>query len=531
MTDKYKIEYLLAQGRTSRRSFIAGATALGLGSIAATNLWSMAALAATPKRGGLLRAGLIGAATSDTLDPTTFDDTFMISVSNSVRDHLVEVGYDNALQPGLAESWEPSSDAKTWRFKLRKGVQFSDGRSFTVDDAIASINLHRGDKSSSGAKGLFENVTDVSADGKDTLVVTLASGNSDFPYILTDYHAPVLPSKDGKADVTSAVGTGLYTLESFKPGVSAELKRNPNAWQAGEFGFFDEAHILGIADNTARQNALIHGEVDVINRPELRLVKRLTGVAGLRVETVSSITHYTMPMQLDTAPFDNADFRTAIKYALNRDEFVEKVLFGYGTVGNDNPIGPGFRFHDAALTQVKFDLDKAKHYVEKSGLKGVSVDLSAADTAYPGAVDSAVLLAETAAKIGVKINVVREPNDGYWSNVWLKKAWCACYWGSRPVEDMILSIAYLSTASWNDTHIKNDRLDQLIIAARAELDETKRRQQYADIQQIITADGGTIVPAFAKEVMILSKNIATTGKYGGGWEMDGGHFVKRWWAA
>src|SRR5262249_22460156 len=157
---------------------------------------------------------------------------------------------------------------------------------------------------------------------------------------------------------------------------------------------------------------------------------------------------------------------------------------------------------------------------------GVSVDLSVADVAFVGAVDAALLLAETVAKIGVNINVVREPNDGYWSNIWLKKPWCACYWGSRPVEDMILSIAYLSDAPWNDTHVKIEQLDQLITAARAEIDESKRRQQYSDIQQIISNDGGSLVPAFAKEVILLSSKIATTGKYGSaGWEMDGGHFV------
>lgn len=532
MSDRERINYLFAQGRTTRRGFIAGAAALGLSGVAASSLWSKAsAQAATPKRGGLLRAGLIGGATSDTLDPGTFNDTFMISVSHSVRDHLVEVGYDNSLQPGLAESWEPSADAKTWRFKLRQGVQFSDGTPLTTEHAIASINLHRGENSSSGAKGLFEGVSDVKADGKDTVVVTLTSGNADFPYLLTDYHVPVLPVKDGKADVTSSVGTGLYILESFKPGVSAELKRNPNAWQASELGFFDEAKLLVIADNTARQNAIMNGEVDTINRPELRLMKRLEKVQSLRAETLTSNIHYTLPMHIDSDPFSNADFRTAMKYALNRDEFMEKVLFGYGVVGNDNPIGPGFRFHDASLPQRPFDVDKAKFHMEKSGLKGVSVDLSVADVAFIGAVDAAVLLAETAAQLGVNINVVREPSDGYWSNVWLKKPWCACFWGSRPVEDMMLSIAYLSTAPWNDTHIKIEKLDQLIIAARGELDEAKRRQQYSDIQQIISNEGGSIVPAFAKEVMLLSNKVATTGKYGGGWEMDGGHFVKRWWAA
>lgn len=95
---------------------------------------------------------------------------------------------------------------------------------------------------------------------------------------------------------------------------------------------------------------------------------------------------------------------------------------------------------------------------------------------------------------------------------------------------MILSIAYLSSAEWNESHIRIDQLDQLIVAARSEGDEAKRRQHYSDIQQIISKQGGSLIPAFAEETMQVSDKVATSGKFGGGWAMDGGHFIKRWWA-
>ena len=529
MEDRYVIDRMLKAPGSSRRGFLQGALALGFTMTAASGLWTRAQ-AAAPGRGGVLRAGLNGGSTSDSLDPTTFDDTFMISVSHSIRDHLIDVAPGNTLQPALAESWESSPDTRVWRFKIRNGVEFSNGKSLTVEDVIGSLNLHRGEDSTSGAKSLFAGVLDIAADG-DTVVVTLDSGNADFPYVLTDYHVAIVPVVDGKPDVLANTGTGLYTLESFEPGVSARLIRNPNAWQGDALGFFDEALLTVITDNTARQNAILSGEVDVINRPELKLLQRLAAAPGMRVERAVSNNHYTWPMHMDVAPFDNADFRMAMKHAIDRQEFVDKILYGFGTVGNDHPIGPGFRFHDAGIEQNDFDLDRAQHYMKKSGLSGVTVDLSAADAAYNGAVDAAVLLAETAAKAGIIVNVVREPNDGYWSNVWLAKPFCASNWGSRPVEDMILSTGYLSTSDWNETHMRDERLDQLIVAARGEGDEAKRRQHYSDIQQIISNEGGALLPAFAVETMLLNDKVATAGEYGGGWEMDGGHFIKRWWAA
>ena len=519
---------MLGDTRTTRRDFLVGATALGLTVTAASSMWSTAQ-AATPKRGGHLRAGMIGGNTSDSVDPTTFIDTVMIAFGRACRDSLVEVGQDNSAQPGLAESWEASDDAITWRFKLRSGVEFSNGKSLTMEDVIASINAHRGEDSKSGAKGVFAGITDVTADGKDTIVVTLSGGNADFPFLMTDYHMNVVPSKDGKPELTSTHGTGLYVLKDFEYGIRLNMERAPNAWQADKFGFVDSAEILVISDGSARQSALLTGDVDLINRPDLKTAKLLKRNPNIRIMALPSNLMYTMPMFTNVEPFTSNDFRMALKQAIDRQEFVDKILFGYGVIGNDHPIGPGFQYHAADIPQNTFDLDKAKSYMEKSGVGNVTIDYSAADTAYVGALDAAALFKETAAKIGVNINIVREPNDGYWNNVWNKKPFCACYWGPRPVEDMILSICYVSDAEWNDTRIKIPRVDELVTAARAEIDTEKRRAMYREVQQLISSEGGTIIPAFGKDVAVLSDKVGTSDQIGGGWEMDGGHFIKRWW--
>jgi peptide/nickel transport system substrate-binding protein len=114
--------------------------------------------------------------------------------------------------------------------------------------------------------------------------------------------------------------------------------------------------------------------------------------------------------------------------------------------------------------------------MKKAGMLDHTFNLHAADAAFAGAVDAAVLMKEQAKKAGININVVREPDDGYWSNVWMKKEWCMCYWGGRPIEDMMFSVAYSDGAPWNDTHWKNDRFNELLVSARAELDTDKRRR-------------------------------------------------------
>ena len=528
MTDDNQINKMLDDPKTSRREFMVGATALGVTASAASGLWNTT-LASTPKKGGHFKVGLLGGNTSDSLDGATYLDTVMICTARACRDSLVEVGQDNSAQPGLAESWEASADAKTWRFKLRAGVEFSNGKSLTTEDVINSVNTHRGDDSKSGAKGVFSGIADIKADG-DVVEFTLNDGNADFPFLLTDYHMNVVPTVDGKADVLSMHGTGLYQLKEFEPGIRIAMERAPNAWQQDKFGHFDSAEIIVISDGTARQNAILTQSVDAINRPDLRAMDVVKRAPHLAIQDVPSNLMFTAPMRVDTPFFQDNNVRKAIKHGINRQELLDKVLFGYGSLGNDNPIGPGFKYHDPDIAQNTYDPDLAKWYLKRAGMENHTVPLHTSDTAFVGANDAAQLMAASLGEVGINVDVIREPQDGYWSNVWNKKPWCNCYWGSRPVEDMILSIQYLSDAPWNDMVSKDVAVDLLIKSARAELDETKRAAYYSRVQELVSQNFGNIVWAFGSDVAVVNKKVAF-GDIGGGWEMDGGHCIKRWWMA
>ena len=188
---------MLSSRRATRRDFMVGATALGLSAAAASSPLVDGGQAA-PKTGGHMKIGIGGGATSDSLDPATFDATFMITTGNSFRNNVTEIGPNNDLQGALAESWETGDDASTWIFNLRKGVEWHNGKSLEAEDIIVSMNLHRGEDTKSGAKGVVSGVKDIQADGKDRVVFTLNSPNADFPYILTDYHLNIVPAKEAR---------------------------------------------------------------------------------------------------------------------------------------------------------------------------------------------------------------------------------------------------------------------------------------------------------------------------------------------
>lgn len=516
------------EGRIGRRSFLKGAVALGLSVGAAQSLLAGAAQA-EPKKGGRLRAGFAEGSSTDSLDPQTYTDIYMLSVGFATHNTLTEISPEGELVGDLAENWEASADAATWTFKLRKGVEFSNGKTVTARDVIASLNHHRGADSKSAAKANVDPIENLKADGDNTVVFELASGNADFPYLMADYHLLMMPEVDDKADWQNYIGSGGYTLESHEPGVRSKLKRNPNYWKEGR-AHFDELEFLAIADVNARQNAVATGEVDVISRVDLKTVALLARRPGIRVEEETGYLHYTAPMNTKIAPFDNNHVRLALKYAVDREQLMEKILKGHGTLANDQPIAPSVPFY-AELEQRVYDPDKAKFHLKKAGLSSLSVDLSAADAAFAGAVDAAVLMKEQAAPAGIDINVVREPSDGYWSNVWMKKPWSMVYWGGRPTADWMFSTAYAEGANWNDSFWSNERFNMLLRAGRGELDTKKRAEIYREMQQIVRDEGGVVIWGFANYVYAMADKVTHGPKVAANWELDGGRYPERWWFA
>jgi peptide/nickel transport system substrate-binding protein len=513
--------------KVSRRRFLEGSAALGI-SLAAAGRISAPARAAGPNKGGHIRIGAAGGSTTDSLDPGTFNDSFMRLVSAAFRNNLVEIDPSGNAIGELAETWETSPDAARWTFKLRKDVEFHNGKTLDSADVVASLNYHRGPNTKSAAKALMDQISDIEAEDPDTVVITLESGNADLAAMMSDYHLNILPAKDGAIDPQDPVGTGGYVLDAFDPGVRADLKRNPNYWKEGR-AHFDSAEVLGIADPTARSNALVGDSVDVINRVNFKIAELLAKRPDVKVEEITGSLHYTSPMLTDTPPFDDNNVRLALKYSVDRQALVDTILRGHGQVGNDNPIGPAYRYFAADLPQREFDPDKARFHLKQAGLSNLKVQLSAADSAFDGAVDTAVLYREHAAKAGIDIEVVREPNDGYWSNVWKQKPWCMAYWAGRPTADWMFSQEYAADAPENDMRWKHPRFNELLVAARAELDEAKRREMYREMQLIVRDEGGVLIPMFANYIWATSDKVAHGEEVAANYDLDGEKVLERWW--
>jgi peptide/nickel transport system substrate-binding protein len=528
-----KIDWLMSQlkeSRMSRREFMGRAAALGVTTALASTLAGEALAQGSPKKGGYMRFGMAHGETTDTLDPGQVTNGYTTVVAYTITNMLTEEDADGNIKPKLAENWEASDAAKKWVFKLRKGVEFHNGRSLTAKDVVASINYHRGPQSKSSVKPIVDPMQSVEADGDDTVVITLSGGDADIPAKLSNFSFGIYPAKDdGTLDWEKGIGTGAYRLKEFQPGGKTTFERNPNYWQADR-AFFDGGELIAVLDPTARQNALVSNQVDGIDRLDLKTADLLAKTEGVIVEEVRGKLHYTFPMRTDTAPLNDRNVRLALKHAIDREAFLKSILFGHGMLGNDQPITPAYRYFAADIEQRKYDPDKAKFYLKEAGMTELAIDLSASGAAFQSAVDAALLYKENAAKAGININVVREPNDGYWTNVWRGKPWCASYWFGTPTADGIFTQAYAAGAAWNDTYWNNEKFMKLLVDARGELDDNKRAAMYREMQLLVRDEGGAVIPAFANDVF-ATRDTVRHGKLASNYEVDGRMFFDRWWFA
>lgn len=481
---------------------------------------------AQPKKGGVLRIGVGHGSTADTIDPGIVNHLYLQLLVQSLHNYLVEPGADGQLVPEIAESWD-SSDATKWVFKIRKGVTFHSGKSLTPEDVVASVNYHRGPKTTSTLAPNLASITDVKVDGQN-VVFTLQSANADFPAMTTDFRLAILPSADGKIDPRNPDGCGGYVFDSYEPGVSSAVNRNPNFWKSDR-AHFDRVEMLTIHDSTARMNALMTGEVDLIDRVDPSTVSLLKGRSNLKVQSIASPAHYVFGMDSRSAPLNNNNVRLALKYAFDRQELVDKILYGHGSVSNDNPISPASRYFYKDMEAKTYDPDKAKFYLKKAGLSSLDVALSACDAGFPGAVDAAVLYSDKAAAAGINITVDQVPNDGFAENVWMKKPFVASYWSGRVIEDQMFTMTYARGAPWNETYWSNDRFEELLPLARAELDQDKRREMYHEMQRLVSFEGATVIPMYNDYVNGLSEKIATPDVIGNQGNFDSYRCAERWW--
>ena len=488
----------------SRRDFMhymmaAGATAAASGTLftGVSDAW-----ANTPKRGGRVVFASDQHGPNDTLDPALYTSSLDYLRGRMYYGSLTRLTQNLGYEPELAEEVLSNDSATEWTFKIRKGVEFHDGKTLTADDVIYTMNRHLGADSISNASALVAMVKEWKKVNDYEVKAILSSPNADLPIALGTFHFKIL--QEGTTDFSTAVGTGPYKVKEFKPGVRSIGVRFENFW--GEGGYLDEMETLGIGDPVARLNAFLAGDIDAMKDLPPKAIGQVESAPGKNVWSLESSKYINIACRKDMDLSGNHDLIMAMKHLMDRQRLVKGVYKGEATLGNDHPIGPAYFDHSPDIPQRMMDPDKAKYHFDKSGIGNTTVPIVAADVGT-GCVEQTLFLQREAAKIGLNIDVQKVTTDGYWGAVWLKAPICVVNWNMRPTANIMMTLAFKSDAAWNETYHQDPEFDKILVEVRGVTDPAKRKEMYHTLQEKIHNDNGSIIPVYSNYIDAVSDRV------------------------
>jgi peptide/nickel transport system substrate-binding protein len=438
------------------------------------------------------------------------DDPFFVHSSTMVWEPLV--GLNDALKPvpALAERWDLSADARTWTFKLRPNVKFSDGTPFDAEAVVK--NLQRYMKISPRPSPYFTmdvrvgygKLAEVKPVDSLTVAVHLEEPAPFMPATMSNFfsamYSPASFGEDGKF-TGLPVATGPFKLLDWKRGEYLLLERNEQYW--GAKPHVRRLRLRTIPDANARVSALQAREVDAVAELGALLpaqAQQLKGQPGITVGADPiSITQY-LAFNCSKPPFDDERMRRAVAMSTDRDGIVKDLVFGYGTAGKSLLAPFSAQWFSPKGTPRYAPAEAPRLAAEALGGRRAEVVFpfnASAGQARPYK-QIAELLQQVLRPLGLDVKIqamegaalTDTTNRGEWHLRFGQQGW------ANGDPDFIFSRFIHSAGDYNATAkggYKDDEADRLVVQGKQERDERRRFTIYERLQEIAARD----VPVFA----------------------------------
>lgn len=411
-------------GRISRRSVLKNAAVFGAGAAClcmlpgcahkegANPAKKVAGLSqlpgGTPVKGGTFTVGVISGGEQENLFPGTSVGTPDFVRNFNLYSLLFYLGEKvNPLVPGLALSAEPNATATVWRFKLRDGVVWHDGKPFSADDVVYNFKTVWSNPSLNYASGLLAGLVDyigVRKIDRLTVEVPLKSAAAQFPTLFAYFLFPLV--QDGATPESTAkhpIGTGPFKFASFTPGKRSEFVANPDYWEEGKPHVDRLVVDSSFTDTTAIFNAMLNGDINLY--PSLPLVTAREQLSSKKVQILQSplaAQTYMFAMRVDKGQFADNRVREGFKYLVDRQAMINGAWSGFGEVAHDI-MAPGTEYFASDLER-RHDPDRARSLFKAAGVLGDTFVLPTTNF-LPGMVESSTILAQQAKAAGIEVQV------------------------------------------------------------------------------------------------------------------------------
>jgi len=468
-----------------RRNFIKAVVCAGIGTPFLLDQLATIAAAADKK---VLRIGY--AAPVQTLDPIKTVFAPDIISQGMMYARLLKANADQSeIGPGLAESWTISGDGKTYVFKLRAGLKFSDGSPLTAEDVAFSYNRMRFQKDTVYAAP-FQPLTTIEAVDAVTVKFGLDRPFPPFLKLCEIWNTGIVSKKavtamgDEAFSAKPTVTSGPFKFVEWKTGDRVIMARNEHYYLDGH-PHLDGIEFIFVPDVNTGISMVQAGELDVNMGVPFARMKELEA-AGVTVVSEPSSATYDMLINHSKAPFDNLAFRQAVSFGIDREQINDAVTAGYGTAAS-SIFSPKLSFFDKDLKVVSRDVDKAKALLAKSGVADAAFTL----LTNAGTTDedkTAVLIQAQLAEIGITVTVNSIDPGQAWTQLVAGDYQAQLNWWYNETTDPDNAVRWCVWGAGANksyyTRYNNDEVNRLIDAAAGEADQAKRADMYNMIQQI-----------------------------------------------
>jgi peptide/nickel transport system substrate-binding protein len=497
-------------GTLSRRELLQnvglGALAVGVGGVlgacsSSSSPSSGVTTSAKPKRGGTLTAGISGGSSTDTIDPLNVFTNGDYARDWQLYESLVGWTSDAAITYVLAEEITPNKDATLWTIRVKPGIEFHNGKELMAEDVVYSYQRILNPKTpTNGAPAITPlDAKNFKIIDKYTCQFPCTSPFSSFVQQITNYQYQIIPVG---FDIKNPVGTGPFKYVSFTPGVQSVFTRNDNYWQSG-LPYLDSVVITDFTSTTSQLDALKTGQIDIMDSLPPSLVASVRS-AGNTVLISNGGTSPTIYFRIDQAPFSDPNVRIALKSLFNRQQMLDIVFDGYGTVGNDIQ-GPWDPLRDTKLAPRPYDPDYAKSLLKKAGHDSLSINWEVAEV-IPGVTRMMEVYQEQAkaGNVNIALQVVTT-SELYGPNLF---KWSAGvdYWIYIPYM-AYAGASMINGAYYNESHIDNSQFNRYYADCNATTNESLQKELVAEMQQIDYNLGGTMIPLYTPECDVYAPRI------------------------
>ncbi|WFR97860.1 ABC transporter substrate-binding protein [Rhizobium tumorigenes] len=422
------------------------------------------------------------------LDPQKQWNPDSYFVYRNIFDQLVTRDDDGKITPSIATAWNYKSDTDI-AFTLRSDVTFQDGTRLTPEDVAFSVNRIIDRKFASPQLSQFNKIVSATVTGPNE--VTLKT-DGPYPVLLAQLvklsivPKHVIEAVGNDAFNLQPVGSGPYSFGAWQRGVAVSLVRNDSYW--GKKGYFKTAEFRAVPDASTRVANLKAGTADLAVTLNPDLAAQIDPSSGAKVLTAVTERIAYLKLNPSRPPFDDANLRRAVAYAVDRSSLIEGLLGGF-----DKPVSqlasPEYAGYVDGIVGLSFDTDKAKALVEKAGEKAKQPIAFLTSPTFDQRIVEA--LVQQLGDVGFNVNIETVDFATYLQRIQSDKPkqpaisfgrWsCAC----QDADGISFPLLHSSSSF---SALSNPQIDAWLTEARNTLDASKRIDAYRHVATSVASD-------------------------------------------